>query len=110
MRRISAFFLLLVTGWMVSAEQPWPPSARTELAVTRPIHLRVRVQDGKTVIRMDDRVVALGEVEAAIRRRLATSDKELLLEHDEFTKASVLRQIIVSAKAAGLDRVQMVVP
>ena len=110
MRRISALFLLLVTGWMVSAEQPGPPSARTELAVTRPIHLRVCVQDGKTVIRMDGRVVALGELEAAMRRRLATSDKELNLEHDDLTKASVLRQIIVSARAAGVDLVQYVVP
>jgi len=34
----------------------------------------------------------------------------LLLEHDDFVSQEVVVQIISAAKAAGLDRVQLVVP
>ena len=75
------------------------------------IHLKLSMENGEPVYRIEDQVVAPERLVAEMRKYVRSSGKtRLLLEHtDDVPQDSVVR-VIDAAKGAGMDKVGLLVP
>ncbi|MFQ3593123.1 MAG: biopolymer transporter ExbD [Gemmataceae bacterium] len=81
-----------------------------EKAEATTILLKVSVENGEPVVMLQGRKISLDGLAGQIRAEVTPQKTTLLLDHDDFVSQDVVVQIISAAKAAGLDRVQLVVP
>jgi biopolymer transport protein ExbD len=81
-----------------------------EKAEATTVMVKVHVENGEPMVQLDGRKTSLEGLAGQIRAAVTPQKTTLLLEHDDFVSQEVVVQIISAAKAAGLDRVQLVVP
>jgi biopolymer transport protein ExbD len=74
------------------------------------IYVKARIENGEAVILVEDKPVPLQELPGKIRGLASPQKTSLLMEIDDFVSQDTMVQIISAAKAAGLARVQFLVP
>jgi len=75
------------------------------------IHVKATMTEGNyPVIRVEDQVVEMDDLQRELRRFVKSTGKtSLLLEHDNNVTQDTVIQIIDRAKGAGMDNVRFVV-
>jgi biopolymer transport protein ExbD len=95
----------------VSADRIGPPVVTKEKVQQQMIAVRVRMENGKPVIRVEDKVVEPDALEAELYRFVkATTKTQLLLEHDDDVPEGVVVAVLDAAKGAGMEKVSLVLP
>ena len=83
----------------------------TKEAVSQMIHVKVSVENGEPVYRVEEKVVDPLRLVAELRRFVRSSGKTiLLLEYTDDVPQDSVVKVIDSAKGAGMDRVRLLVP
>jgi biopolymer transport protein ExbD len=113
------FFILTTTVAALQKRIEAPTADKSKKGITQltkekaeatTVMIKATIENGETVILLDGRKVGLEGLAGLIRAQVTPQKTTLLLDHDDFVLNSVVVDIISAAKAAGLDRVQMVVP
>ena len=75
------------------------------------IHLKLSMENGEPVYRIEDQVVAPERLVAEMRKYVRSSGKtRLLLEHTDDVPQDSVVKVIDAAKGAGMDKVGLLVP
>jgi len=114
------FFILTtsVAALQKRLEAPTPGDDKTGvLKVTKEqvadtmIHLKVALENGAPVYRIEDKVVDPNRLVAELLKFVRSSKKTtLLLEHTDDVPQDSVVKVIDAAKGAGMDRVRLLVP
>jgi len=92
----------------VSADKIGPPVITKEKVQQQMIFVQVNMEDGKPVIRVEDRVVELANLESELRSFLkATRKTQMALRIDYDAPQSVLVAVQDAAKGAGIEKVSL---
>jgi biopolymer transport protein ExbD len=115
------FFILTTTYAALQARLNTPdatsdkadgPAAVTPQEIEQQmIRVSVKMEDGKPVTRVEDKVVAADDLEKELRRFARASKKSvLLLEHEAEVPHGAVVAVQDAAKGAGMERVLLLVP
>lgn len=74
------------------------------------ILVKARMVNGEVEVLVEDKKVDLAVLPAELKKYVTKTKTSLLLEHDDQVTQDTVVQIIDKARAAGLQRVQMLVP
>jgi biopolymer transport protein ExbD len=95
----------------VSADKAGPPVITPEKVQQQMVVAGVQMEDGKPVIKVEDRVVDPNNLESELRNFLkATKKTQLLLKIDDDVPHSVMVAVQDAAKGAGMEKVSLVIP
>jgi biopolymer transport protein ExbD len=95
----------------VNAEKVGLPVVTKEKVQQQMVHVVVKMESGKPVIRVENQVVDPIALQSELRRFLkATSKTQLLLEHDRDVPHGAVVAVLDAAKGAGMEKVSLVVP
>jgi biopolymer transport protein ExbD len=95
----------------VSADKVGPPVITTAKVKEQMILVSVRMEAGKPVVKVEDHVVELIDLESELHNYLkATKKTQLLLQIDDDAPHSVMVAVQDAAKGAGMEKVSLVVP
>ncbi len=95
----------------VSGDKGGPAIVTKDKVDQQMIRATVRMEDGKPVYKVEDRVVDKDNLEAELRRFVrATSKTQLLFEHDDDAPQGAVVAVLDAAKGAGMEKVSLVVP
>jgi biopolymer transport protein ExbD len=116
-------FFILVTSYaalqkMLDLPSATAAGAKGPLVVTKEkvkevmIHVKVQQENGKPVIRVEDRVVEKGNLTAVLRSfvRGEQHKTELLIEHDKDVPHGIIVAIQDAAKGAGVEQLHLLIP
>ncbi len=114
------FFILTTTvaALQKRLEAPSVEQGKAKVAVVsedqvkeQMIHVKAQMKDGNPVILIEDKPVEPNRLLIELQKYVSDTRKtELLLEHDNEVSHEFVVKIIDSAKAAGMNRVRMLVP
>jgi biopolymer transport protein ExbD len=113
------FFILTTTVAALQKRIEAPTADKSKKGITQitqdkaeatTVMVKVTVENGEPVVLLGGKKVGLQGLAGLIRAQITPQKTTLLLEHDDFVSTEVVVEIISAAKAAGLDRVQYVVP
>jgi biopolymer transport protein ExbD len=95
----------------VTADRVGPAVVTQEKVAQQMIRVTVRMEDGKPVTRVEDKVVEPSRLEAELRTFVgATRKTQLLLEHEDDVPQRAVVEVLDAAKGAGMEKVSLVVP
>ncbi len=95
----------------VSADKVGPAVITKEKVTQQMVHVVVRMDNDKPVIRVEDEVVDASELQSKLRAFLkATSKTQLLLEREYDVPQSALVAVLDAAKGAGMEKISLVIP
>jgi biopolymer transport protein ExbD len=114
-------FFILTTSYAVlqkrleapgtSADKAGPPTITMEKVEQQMIRASVRMEDGKPVFRVEDKVVEKENLESELRRYVRSTGKtQLLFDHDYDAPQSAVVAVIDAAKGAGMEKVSDLLP
>jgi biopolymer transport protein ExbD len=95
----------------VSADRVGPAVITKEQVQQQMIWVKVHLENGNPVFKVEEQVVAPDELESRLRTFLkSTSKTQLLFEHDYDVPESAFVAVLDAAKGAGMEKVRLVVP
>jgi biopolymer transport protein ExbD len=114
-------FFILTTSYAVmqkrmeaagtSGEKAGPPVITPEKVEQQMIRVTVRMEDGRPVYKVEDKVVDPDSLQSELRRYVkATSKTQLLFEHDYDVPHGAVVAVQDAAKLAGMEKISLVLP
>src|SRR5262249_19867290 len=95
----------------VSADKAGPAVVTKEKVTQQMIWVKVHMDNGHPVFKVEDEVVSPENLESKLRTFVkATSKTQLLFEHDYDVPQSAVVAVIDAAKGAGMERVSLGLP
>ncbi|MHB1423365.1 MAG: ExbD/TolR family protein [Gemmataceae bacterium] len=95
----------------VSADKAGPAVITTAKVKEQMVRVVARMDNGKSVIQVEDQVVDPSRLESELRKyKRETSKTQLLFEHDYDVPQSIVVAVMDAAKGAGMEKVSLVVP
>ncbi len=95
----------------VSGDRVGPAVVTKEKVEQQMIRVTVRMENGKPVTRVEDKVVEPSRLEAELRSYVGAMRKtQLLLEHEDDVPQRAVVEVLDAAKGAGMEKVSLVVP
>jgi biopolymer transport protein ExbD len=95
----------------VTADRVGPAVVTQEKVAQQMIRVTIRMENGKPVTRVEDKVVEPARLEAELRTFVgATRKTQLLLEHEDDVPQRAVVEVLDAAKGAGMEKVSLVVP
>jgi biopolymer transport protein ExbD len=95
----------------VTASEVGPPVITTAMVKEQMVFVKVRMEDGKPIIMVEDRVIDPNNLESDLRSFLkATKKTRLLLQIEDDVPHSVMVAVQDAAKGAGMEKVSLVIP
>ncbi|HTU22759.1 MAG TPA: biopolymer transporter ExbD [Gemmataceae bacterium] len=95
----------------VSADKVGPPVITKEKVEQQMVSVTVRMENGKPVIKVEDRVVEPNNLQSELRQRVKASGKtQLFLDIDDDVPHSVMVAVQDAAKGAGMEKISLVDP
>ena len=87
------------------------PIVTTEQVKQQMVYVIVTMENGKPVIKVEDRVVEPNNLESELRNYVrATKKTQMLLQIEDEVPHSVMVTVQDAAKGAGMEKVSLVVP
>jgi biopolymer transport protein ExbD len=95
----------------VSAEKAGPAVVTTEKVREQMVWVKVSMEDGKPVFKVEDQPVDASQLEGELRKFLvATKKTQLLLQIDDEVPHGVEVSVFDAAKGAGIEKVSLALP
>ncbi len=95
----------------VSAGKVGPAVVTTEKVKQQMIWVKVYMENGSPVFKVEDQVVAADELESKLRSFVkSTSKTQLLFEHDYDVPQSAVVTVLDAAKGAGMEKISLALP
>jgi biopolymer transport protein ExbD len=95
----------------ISTDKVGPPVLTQEAVKQQMISVKVKMEDGHPVFRVENKVVDEDHLVAELRSYYrSTARTDLLLEHDGDVPHGAVVAVMDAAKGAGLERIRLVIP
>lgn len=95
----------------VSGDKVGPPVITMENVKQQMIFVKVQMEDGKPIIKLEDRVLDRNNLESELRSAVrATKKTQLLLQIEDDIPHRVMVDVQDAAKGAGVEKVSWVIP